>query len=249
MSTAFRLVGWNVRAGGGKRAALIGQVLAGLQADVVVLSEFRSGPPSQSIAAALYEAGLTHQISATEDVKPNVNAVMIAARGGLARIGLHKAPREPGRWVMAREGARGIGIGAMHIPNQHTGRKPAYHDSVIDVARRWRGKRALLIGDTNSGRMELDEEKPVFNRRTDDWFARLEALGWQDGFRALYPDKREYTWYSHRNNGFRLDQVFVSPALQGYLKDVRHLWPAHPEQPGRREGLSDHAMLVADFVF
>lgn len=89
----------------------------------------------------------------------------------------------------------------------------------------------------------------MFNRRTDTWFARFEALGWQDGFRALYPAKREYTWYSHHNNGFRLDQVFVSPALGAHLKEVRHIWPAHPEQPGRRDGLSDHAMLVADFEF
>jgi len=199
MSSSFRLVGWNIRAGGGKRAELIGQTLASLNADVVVLSEFRSGPPSQLIGAALAGTGLSDQVSALKEVKPNTNAVMIAARAGLSRIGLHAAPKEPGRWVMAREGGRGIGIGAMHIPNQHTGRKPAYHDGVIDVARRWRGKRALLIGDTNSGRMDLDEEKPVFNRRTDAWFTRFEALGWQDGFRTLYPAKREYTWYSHRS--------------------------------------------------
>jgi len=148
MSRSFRLVGWNIRAGGGKRAELIGQTLKDLNADVVVLSEFRSGLPSQLIGAALAEAGLSHQVSALKEVKPNTNAVMIAARGGLSRIGLHAVPKEPGRWVMAREGGRGIGIGAMHIPNQHTGRKPAYHDGVIDVARRWRGKRALLIGDT-----------------------------------------------------------------------------------------------------
>lgn len=249
MPTPFRLVAWNIRAGGGKRAELIARQLAAWRPDAVVLSEYRSGPPSQLIAASLVEAGLGGQLSSTGEVEKNVNALLIASRGDLRRVGLRARPTEPGRWLMGREAARGIAIGAMHIPNQHTGRKPAFHDSVVEVARRWRGGPALMVGDTNSGRVELDEERPVFNARTDDWFDRLEAAGWADGFRAVHGEKREYTWYSHRNNGFRLDQIFVNRALGYHLKDVRHIWPEHPDQPGRREGLSDHAALIADFEF
>jgi len=205
--------------------------------------------PSQQIAGGLAGAGLQYQATALSEVKPNTNAVMIAARTPLARIGLRKRPTERGRWLMAREGGQGVAIGAMHIPNQHTGRKPGFHDAVVDLAGRWRGKPALLVGDTNSGRIGLDEERPVFNRRTDQWFDRLTASGWRDGFRALHGEAREYTWYSHRGNGFRLDQIFVSPVLAGNLKQVRHIWPPHPDQPGRRDGLSDHAALIADFEF
>ncbi len=249
MSAPFRLVAWNIRAGGGKRAQLIGQVLCKLQADFVVLSEFRSGLPSQLIAEALAKGGLGHQMSATNEVKPNTNAVMVASKASLKRLGLRAGPEEPGRWLMVREGIRSLAVGAMHIPNQHTGRKPGYHNALVDLAARWRDKPALLVGDTNSGRIGIDEEKPVFNKRTDAWFDRLEAAGWQDGFRSLYPTVKDYTWYSHRDNGFRLDQVFVSPRLRQHLKDVRHFWPPHPDQPGRRDGLSDHALLVVDFEF
>ena len=249
MSEMLRLAAWNIRAGGGKRAALIGKALARMTPDIVVLSEFRSGVASQQVAQILAQAGLGAQLSVTDQVKPNVNTVMIAARGPLQRIGLRAKPEEPGRWLMAREGTRGVAIGAMHIPVQASERKLLYHDAVVSLARRWRGGPALLVGDTNSGRIGMDEERPVFNKRTDAWFDRLEAAGWQDGFRTLYPEKREYTWYSHRDNGFRLDQVFVNGALAGHLTDVRHIWPPHQEAPGRRDGLSDHAMLVADFKF
>ena len=249
MPQPFRLVAWNIRAGGGKRADLIGKALAALAPNVVVLSEFRSGPPSQLIASALAAAGLGAQLTALAQVKPNTNAVMIASRTGLKRVGLRKAPEEPGRWLMAREAGRGIAIGAMHIPNQHTGRKPGYHDAIVDLTKRWRDRPALLVGDTNSGRIGLDEERPVFSQRTDQWFDRLAESGWQDGFRARQGDRRDYTWYSHRDNGFRLDQIFISPPISHHLKQVRHIWPIHPDRPDRRDGLSDHAALVADFEF
>lgn len=249
MSTPFRLVAWNIRAGGGKRASLIGATLTDMAADIVVLSEFRSGAPSVQIGQMLAQSGLGAQMSAVGEVKPNGNAVMLASKAGLKRVGLHAGPEEPGRWLMAREGARGIAIGAMHIPLQTTGRKPDYHDAVAQLTKRWKNGPALLVGDTNSGRIGMDEERPVFTRSTDAWFLALEKAGWQDGFRSLYPSKREYTWYSHRNNGFRLDQIFVNHVLARHLKDVRHFWPRNINEPDRREGLSDHAMLVADFEF
>ena len=95
----------------------------------------------------------------------------------------------------------------------------------------------------------MAEETPVFNTRTDGWFDHLEAAGWRDGFRGLHGNQRDYTWYSHRNNGFRLDQVFVNSDLARHLMRVGHVWPRHPDAPGRRDGLSDHAVLVADFEF
>ncbi len=244
----FRLVSWNIRAGGGKRAVEIALALQALKADLVVLSEFRSSAPSQTIAGMLAETGLTSQCTTISEVNRKQNALLIASKTKLTRVPLRRKPEEPGRWLMVREAEYGISIGGMHIPNQHTGRKPAYHDAVVNLARRWRGGPALLVGDTNSGRILEDEERSVFNRRTHEWFDHLANAGWQDGFRGLYPGRREYTWYSHKNNGFRLDQIFVNSTLHAHLFDVRHIWPIHPETPERRDSLSDHAALIADFI-
>jgi exodeoxyribonuclease-3 len=72
--------------------------------------------------------------------------------------------------------------------------------------------------------------------------------GWVDAFRHVHGKRREYSWYSHRNNGFRLDQAFCSPQLVPTISGFRHAWGVNPEQPDRREGLSDHAALIIDLA-
>ena len=32
----------------------------------------------------------------------------------------------------------------------------------------------------------------------------MDAIGFRDLWRHRYPDGREFTWYSHRGNGFRI---------------------------------------------
>src|SRR3989442_12555136 len=54
-----RVVVWNIRAGGGVRAAGIARQLARWQPDVVALSEFRATPPSARLAARLVAGGPT----------------------------------------------------------------------------------------------------------------------------------------------------------------------------------------------
>ena len=72
----------------------------------------------------------------------------------------------------------------------------------------------------------------------------MEARGWLDAFRLVHGAKREYTWYSHRNNGFRLDQAFVSPELSGQIGATYHKWGQDRDYSNRRDALSDHAALL-----
>ena len=66
----------------------------------------------------------------------------------------------------------------MHVPNQVSGRKYPFLDAVLTLARRWRNGPAIFIGDTNSGRMGLDEESPAFTQREEDWIDGMEGAGW-----------------------------------------------------------------------
>ncbi len=242
----FRLVSWNIRAGGGRRAAAILDAISNFGPDAVILSEFRATAPSQAIADGLSDIGPSHQINTTNKVEPQANALLIAANTPMRRIALRAKPEEPGRWAMVRLEAPKLALGAMHIPNQHTGRKPQFHDAVLDLARRWRGGPALMAGDTNSGQIGIDEERPVFNKRTHAWFDNLQDAGWVDAFRARHGGKREYTWYSPGfNNGFRLDQAFLSRELHTSLLGIEHRWIPCADS-GRRDGVSDHAALLLD---
>jgi exonuclease III len=116
------------------------------------------------------------------------------------------------------------------------------------MATAWNSGPALLVGDTNCGKRGIDEEKPSPPKfwREHDWIVGLEQRGWLDAFRCLHGDRREYTWYSHRNNGFRLDYAFGSPHLAPAITAVQHLWGYDSDRPNRHDGLSDHAALIVD---
>ena len=141
-------------------------------------------------------------------------------------------------------------LGAMHVPNRVTGLKLPFLDAVLGVAHTWRRGPALLVGDTNSGLIDLDEESPAFDVEEDGWIRGLEAAGCADGFRLLRGSERAYTWYSpNGGNGFRIDQAFVNRALGPLLRSASYEWGGAPgarPRRWRRDALSDHAALLVD---
>ncbi len=248
MPKPFRVIAWNIRAGGGARIDPISQTISTLAPDVVVLSEFRATPPSVELARRLASGRLRYQSSTSRGIGPSANGLLIASRQPLSARRFRHGPTEPGRFHAVRLTQSSLTVAGMHIPNQHTGRKPQYHEAILRLMQSCRAEVGLFAGDTNSGRSGLDEETAVFNKRTTAWFDQIEALGWRDVFRLLHGNKREFTWYSPgHNNGFRLDQLFVSPRLAETVVAARHLWAKDPTQAHRRDAVSDHAALIVDF--
>src|SRR5581483_4094812 len=221
----MRVVAWNIRAGGGTRAAGIARQILRWAPDVVALSEFRGTPPSCALAAALAAAHLPYQLTTATAAAPNRNALLVAARWPLKRVRLRGGPSEPYRWLaVAVDASPPLVVGAMHIPNRVGGRKYPYLDAVVACARGWQLGPALLIGDTNSGRRGLDEQVPAFNALEEGWVDALGGCGWTDAFRHLQPETRAYTWYSpNGRHGFRIDQAFVNAPLLACLKEARYL--------------------------
>jgi len=248
----MRIVSWNIRAGGGRRVVGIADQIARWAPDVVALSEFRATPPSAELGRALAGYGLAHQLSSASAKLSRANSLLIASRWPLRRIRLRAGfAAESGRWLLARiAGPCALTLGAMHVPNRVTGRKFPFLDAVLGVAHTWRRGPALLVGDTNSGLIDLDEEVSAFIVEEDGWIRGLEAAGWGDAFRHLRGKERGYTWYSpNGGNGFRIDQAFVNSALRPRLRDARHEWGRAPGGRGRRarrDALSDHAALLVD---
>jgi exonuclease III len=249
---AIRIVSWNIRAGGGRRVPGITGQIARWAPDVVALSEFRATPPSADLARALAGQGLLHQLSTASVRQPRVNSLLIASRWPLSRVRLRAGfGADLGRWLLAGvAGPCAITLGAMHVPNRVTGRKLPFLDAVLGVTHSWRRGPALLVGDTNSGLIDLDEEAPAFDVEEDGWIRGLEAAGWADAFRHLRGEERGYTWYSpNGGNGFRIDQAFVNSSLRPQLRDARHEWgraPSGDRRRARRDALSDHAALLVD---
>ncbi len=93
-------------------------------------------------------------------------------------------------------------------------------------------KPVIYCGDLNVAHEEIDLKNPKTNHFsagfTDEErgkFSELLASGFTDTFRALYPEKVEYSWWSYmyhareKNVGWRIDYFVVSNRIADKLKD------------------------------
>jgi len=99
---------------------------------------------------------------------------------------------------------------------------------------------ALLIGDFNTGVHHVDERGATFHHA--DKFVSLHDQGWIDLWRKRNPEVKEFSWFSARANGFRIDHAFASPILDARVRSVRY---SHGE---RGLGISDHSILCVEFL-
>jgi exodeoxyribonuclease III len=231
----MRLLAWNIRHGGGRRLSAIYDAVAGHRPDVVVICEYR-GSTGPALRAALGEMG--YRYATGVEPPPGRNGVLIAAREPIrgARV-LTRHVEEPYRLVRA-ELACGLHVTGVYMPNLL--RKVPYWEAVLRAARRTRHHPAVFVGDFNTTRHFVDEAGDCC--QTSAYMDHIERAGFHDAWRSRYPDAREFTWYSHRGNGFRLDHAFCSGGLMARVAEVRY---SHEE---RERGVSDHSAMIVDFA-
>ena len=93
-------------------------------------------------------------------------------------------------------------------------------------------KPVVYCGDLNVAHREIDLKNPKSNRGSAGFsdeergkFSELLAAGFVDTYRALYPDKVEYSWWSYmmrareKNVGWRIDYFVVSSRLFPRVED------------------------------
>ena len=136
----MRVVAWNIRAGGGRRAEAIAHQLHEWNPDVVALSEFRGTPPSREIAASLARLGLSNQRDTCVVNSHARNALLIASRWPLRRLRANHGLQDDERWLRVRvQAPYRFEVFAVHVPNRVTRRKYPFLDAVSDVVSAWRG--------------------------------------------------------------------------------------------------------------
>jgi exonuclease III len=226
------VLAWNIRHGGGCRLRGIVAALATHGADVVVLSEYRRRTGA-ALRAAL--AGLGYRRASTTEPPPGRNGVLIAARCPFRERGpLSMRVEEPHRMLDVEVG--GLRLIGVYLPNLL--RKVPYWDAIVRSAARRRHASSLFVGDFNTTRHFVDEAGAVC--RTSAYMDHIERAGFRDVYRDRNPKRREFSWYSSRGNGYRLDHAFCSTPLASRVAAVGY---SHAE---RERGLSDHSILRLD---
>src|ERR1700722_2322806 len=201
----MRLLAWNIRQGGGARLARIANALVYHDADILVLSEYRGGEAPVRLLAPLEPLGYRHATALAPP--PGRSGVLIAARSAFRDHGeADGGLPEPYRMVGVEFPAfRLLGI---YMPNLLA--KVPYWETLIAILRET-GGHALAVGDFNTCRPYLDEEGAI--DRTAHYMDRMAEIGFCDLWRRRNPELREYSWFSTRGNGFRIDHAFLSDAL------------------------------------
>lgn len=242
MHTPLRIATLNINWGGEPKApACDGEPrltrlvpwLSGLNADLLILTEFKDGPLGDELKERLAEQGYPHVAG---QVQPAYKlGVLAASRQPLSHVGLPiPATMEPWRSTGIR--LAGIDVFGFYFPLGEA--KERFWDWLLANAQELQGRDVLLAGDFNTGKIRIDEAGETFD--CQDRHEALEALGFVDTWRSAFPKGRDYTWYSPGGNGFRLDYIWASGPIASRVQRVCL------EHESRLALLTDHSAVVAD---
>ena len=208
-------------------------LLAGLNADLLVLTEYKSGPLGDELEQLLTEAGFPYLHSHPQT--PFALGTAIASRRPFSIVELPiEAATE--HWRSIGVDVDGMTVFGFYFPLKDA--KSLYWDWLLANAAMLRDREVILIGDFNTGKFRVDEIAETFD--CQEKIATLEQLGFVDTWRAAYPKGRDYTWYSSYGNGFRLDYIWASSQVS---QRIQRAWHDHET---RLTLASDHSTVVVD---
>lgn len=230
--TQHRVATLNIRHGGKKHSAALTARLLGYDADVLVVTEFRANDAGADLMSRLEGEGYAMSHPGGEAGR---NAILVASRTPIVRAWALDDRLDAERlWCVDIGTAVVCGV---LFPNKEL-KQPCWR-AVIDVARR--GGVDLFIGDFNTGNNALDKDPKGVPFINADMPRRLIDSGYVDLWRSIHQGVREYSWYSNRNNGFRIDHAFAVPAL------AERMTRCEFDHDPRLLGETDHSALVCSF--
>ncbi len=228
----LKILIWNILRGASNRVPEVISALLRHNADSIFFSEYRNNADGDVVSAALEEAGYRYVYS-PKTARPNDNTVLLASK--LSFVTKNRSARfreHTSRFVVAEFDAFNF-IG-LHINNKSN---PAY-SYLSGLPQKFVLGKTIIAGDFNTGINYLDGEGYRFSRGAK--FGALLANGWTDAWRTMHPLGNEFSWYSQKNNGFRIDHILLSTGLRGCLEKAEF---SHVE---RETGTSDHSILAVE---
>ena len=233
----MKLISWNVN---GFRAVLgkgFGDFFAAADADIVCLQETKMQPGQAEFSPEGY-----HQYWYSAEKKGYSGTALFTKAEPLAvtyGIGSEEHDRE-GRVITAEYAD--FYLVTCYTPNAQ--RELTRLDYRMEWEEAFRAyllgldaqKPVLVCGDLNVAHQPIDLKNDKSNRGnagfTDEERDKMTLLlqsGFTDSFRALYPEKEQYSWWSYmfkareKNAGWRIDYWLVSDRMMDRVADSRIL--------------------------
>ncbi len=238
----MRVVSWNILQGAPTRGARIVQALLAYRPDLVVLTEYH---PDRSglVAEQLGEAGLIHQASAEAGYGYQVFMGSVEPLSEPTRLATPE--HQVGGYLEVEIARSRLSVAGVYVPVISAvplAEKRRFWAMLHSAASRNLDNPYLAVGDWNTGDFPWDKEAAGRPFSCTEEYRRMKELGFDEAWRTLNGDRREYTWRSNRGNGFRIDHAFVSPALRPRLVAARY---SHQEREAK---ISDHSVMILDLA-
>jgi exonuclease III len=228
------LISLNIRAGGGTRLPALLAYLGRRRPHTVVLPEWRDNAMGRAIAAWAERRRMRHAGFADGGT---ANGVFIASREHFTACSM--TPPAAGAGVIALVCFEGFRLLACYFPL--LGAKAVFFARCAEIAAAHAGQPLLLLGDLNTGNQQADRAgagvRFACGEAFDDLATRhLPHDLWR---RSQGPDAREWSWLSHRGNGFRIDHALANAAFVDWADPHCR----HDHRP-RRDGWTDHSAII-----
>jgi exodeoxyribonuclease III len=234
----MKIITWNVN---GIRAALGRDALDWAFAqhpDALCLQEVKARPEQLN---AEQRAKLTLPFTWNPAERPGYSGVATFYRNPPEEIttGMNDPKFDTeGRLIQTRWA--GLRLFNIYFPNGQRGHdrveyKLEFYARLLDVcdSLHKQGEGLILCGDFNTAHQPIDLKNPKANEKTSgflpaerEWVRKFLDNGFVDAYRALHPDRVQYTWWTYRLNarergiGWRLDYFLVSESLAPRVRDV-----------------------------
>jgi len=224
----FNILSWNIQQGGGSRVNSIIKYILTKKPQLVVLNEFKNNANGISIRTKLLQNGYLHQVvsKATSDLNSVLIASKVAGSSFLFSKNELQFPQS-----MLKLSLEVFDVYGVYFPHK---KKHNCFEVLLDDLQKT-DRPAIITGDYNSGKNFIDQKGDSF--WYENYFFKMEELGYIDAFRLIHGDKKEYSWFSHLGNGYRYDHMYISAALQALVKDCFY------DQQAREDKLSDHTPM------
>lgn len=227
----MKFISWNVN---GFRAVLnkgFGEIFSSLDADFFALQETKMQPGQADFKPDGY-----YEYWFSAEKKGYSGTAIFAKKEPLSvSYGINGRHIDEGRVITLEYD--GFYFVNAYVPNAQDGlRRIAYRMEFEDDMREYLSsldkiKPVIYTGDLNVAHEEIDLKNPKTNVGNPGFsyeergkMTELLSAGFKDSFRALYPERVKYSWWSYRMNareknvGWRIDYFIVSSRLLKMVK-------------------------------
>ncbi len=231
-----RILTWNIKAS--QRDDIIAYLTTRVDADILILSEYKVPAAGDRIRDPLARAGWSYQRAST--VNPKKRGVLVASRFPLMSLGLApdraRVTRALRGWVIyVSVPPLKIRVLGVYFPFRSGSERGCLWQAVIDAARRQRRGFLVIAGDFNSFGPDDTQSGPCYSPDELAMLSRFAVDAWSAAAKRRKTIGR-YTFFT-LGRGSRNDYIFLSPPLSSALVTARH------RHSVREMGLSDHSAV------